>query len=228
MRNLEFKARLADSAAALKRARELGCDLYGDLRQTDTYFRVPSGRLKLRETADVGDLKPFRFTLPGTVPSIPLRMTSLAAEPEMSIVVWVLSDQRYEAKNWMNAEVDPADIRMVAGTSPMKTNWTRLVAQAVDVAGGQAWVTEFAGSTDVFIDPIETQIASGTFATAEDEQAARALLLQDRDLQRREQRGGEDRQVAVDAEQAQQVLDVHGGEGVRPGRAGAGRAGGVS
>lgn len=51
MRNLEFKARLDDPKAAMARARELGADLYGDLRQTDTYFQVPDGRLKLRETA---------------------------------------------------------------------------------------------------------------------------------------------------------------------------------
>jgi predicted adenylyl cyclase CyaB len=51
VRNLEFKTRLDDSMAALARARELGAELWGDLRQTDTYFNVPSGRLKLRETA---------------------------------------------------------------------------------------------------------------------------------------------------------------------------------
>ena len=51
MRNLEFKARLDGPQAALARARALGADLYGDLRQTDTYFNAPSGRLKLRETA---------------------------------------------------------------------------------------------------------------------------------------------------------------------------------
>ncbi len=51
MRNFEFKARLDDPKAAMTRARELGADLYGDLRQTDTYFKVPEGRLKLRETA---------------------------------------------------------------------------------------------------------------------------------------------------------------------------------
>jgi predicted adenylyl cyclase CyaB len=51
MRNLEFKARLDDPKRAMARARQLGADLYGDLRQTDTYFDTPRGRLKLRETA---------------------------------------------------------------------------------------------------------------------------------------------------------------------------------
>jgi predicted adenylyl cyclase CyaB len=51
VRNLEFKTRLEDPKAALARARELGAELWGDLRQTDTYFNVASGRLKLRETA---------------------------------------------------------------------------------------------------------------------------------------------------------------------------------
>jgi predicted adenylyl cyclase CyaB len=51
MRNHEFKARLDDPKAMLTRGRELGADLWGDLRQVDTYFSVPQGRLKLRETA---------------------------------------------------------------------------------------------------------------------------------------------------------------------------------
>jgi len=51
VRNLEFKTRLDDPKVALVRARALGAELWGDLRQTDTYFNVPSGRLKLRETA---------------------------------------------------------------------------------------------------------------------------------------------------------------------------------
>ena len=51
MRNLEFKARVADPQALLALARGLGAELWGDLRQTDTYFKAASGRLKLRETA---------------------------------------------------------------------------------------------------------------------------------------------------------------------------------
>jgi predicted adenylyl cyclase CyaB len=51
VRNLEYKARIEDPKPFIAGARELGFDLWGDLRQTDTYFRVAGGRLKLRETA---------------------------------------------------------------------------------------------------------------------------------------------------------------------------------
>lgn len=132
--------------------------------------------LKLLDTADVNDLKPFRFTLPGNSPSIPLRMTSLAAEPEMSIVVFLLGDQRYEAKNWENVTIDDADLKFDAYTYPLKTNWAALVAQGVDEAGGQGWVTEFAGSTDNYISLLQNQIDAGNFQTDEDEEAAVALL----------------------------------------------------
>ena len=51
MRNLEYKARIDDPRPFQAKARELGADLWGDLRQTDTYVIVPNGRLKLRVTA---------------------------------------------------------------------------------------------------------------------------------------------------------------------------------
>jgi predicted adenylyl cyclase CyaB len=51
VRNFEFKARLTDPSAVLARARSIGAELWGDLRQTDTYFEVAEGNLKLRETA---------------------------------------------------------------------------------------------------------------------------------------------------------------------------------
>jgi predicted adenylyl cyclase CyaB len=51
VRNLEFKARLSDPNAMLAKARSIGAELWGDLRQTDTYFNVPKGRLKLRDVA---------------------------------------------------------------------------------------------------------------------------------------------------------------------------------
>jgi predicted adenylyl cyclase CyaB len=48
-RNLELKARYADHAAAEGALQNLGAKREWSLRQVDTYFVVPHGRLKLRE-----------------------------------------------------------------------------------------------------------------------------------------------------------------------------------
>lgn len=49
MRNIELKARLVDAVGAADLCQRLGAQYRGDIHQTDTYFNVPSGRLKLRE-----------------------------------------------------------------------------------------------------------------------------------------------------------------------------------
>ena len=49
-RNLERKARCADLSAAAAVVERLGARRDGVLEQTDVYFRVPHGRLKLRTT----------------------------------------------------------------------------------------------------------------------------------------------------------------------------------
>jgi hypothetical protein len=135
--------------------------------------------LKLVDTASVSDLRPFRFTLPGTAPSIPLRMTALAAEPEMSIVTFVLADTRFESKNWPNLDVSDDRIRynpFAYYASSVSTNWASLVAQSVDAAGGQGWVTEFAGPSASYAEQVRAQVQNGNFGTEDDAAAAAELL----------------------------------------------------
>lgn len=50
MHNVEFKAELRDARLAQAIARGLGATWVTTLEQTDTYYRVPAGRLKKRET----------------------------------------------------------------------------------------------------------------------------------------------------------------------------------
>jgi len=47
--NLELKARILENSQTRQRAEECGAEFHGILSQTDTYFHVSSGRLKLRE-----------------------------------------------------------------------------------------------------------------------------------------------------------------------------------
>lgn len=55
MKNIEFKAHLANRAAAAKALEEFGGCKVRDHIETDTYFRSPHGRLKYRESSVRGD-----------------------------------------------------------------------------------------------------------------------------------------------------------------------------
>jgi len=55
-RNIELKARDPDPERSLQVALEVGALDEGWLQQTDTYFRAPQGRLKLREEGPVAQL----------------------------------------------------------------------------------------------------------------------------------------------------------------------------
>ena len=52
MRNIEIKARVADLAPLRERIMALGAAASESLQQTDTFFHVPRGRMKLREFGD--------------------------------------------------------------------------------------------------------------------------------------------------------------------------------
>jgi adenylate cyclase class IV len=55
MHNVEFKAELRDLPLAQAICRRLGATHAGQMRQLDTYYRVPSGRLKRRETTHAAE-----------------------------------------------------------------------------------------------------------------------------------------------------------------------------
>jgi hypothetical protein len=127
--------------------------------------------LKLQRDKDTSDIQPFRFDLPGNSPSIPLRMTALAAEPEMSILVFVFADQRWNGANWPEVTIDDTRIAWSYQSYPIKTNWAALVARGIDEAGGRGWVTELAGSSA----QLKAAIGSSMFRTPEDTAAGTML-----------------------------------------------------
>ena len=57
---VELKARVENIDSFRKRLSELKAERIGSFHQTDTYFEVPKGRLKLRQME--GATKPERFT----------------------------------------------------------------------------------------------------------------------------------------------------------------------
>lgn len=137
----------------------LTADSVGDLRDwlDENAYQVPEGvdeklrpyvdagsaflALKLLPGTDAGDIQPIRLRYPGDVISIPILPTGVAAEPDMGILVHVLADQRAVPLNYLHTIINDAAIDWFG----FGLNYSDVVAAAVDEAGGQAFVTDYAG-----------------------------------------------------------------------------------
>jgi len=64
MKNIELKVKVGDRAAMARLIRKLGAEKKGILRQTDTYFDAPNGRLKLREEQSRNDADLIFYSRP--------------------------------------------------------------------------------------------------------------------------------------------------------------------
>lgn len=129
--------------------------------------------LRLHPNSGTGDIAPFKLRLPPSPPSIPIRLTSIAAEPEMGFLVFVFADTRYGPTDyWSELEIDPATLRWQSYSWPNETDWLRRVSVEADALGGRAWVTEMAGPTA----PIRAQLMTTPVSTPEQEEARDALL----------------------------------------------------
>jgi hypothetical protein len=98
--------------------------------------------LKLQQDRAAGDLQPITLRYAATKPGIPLRLTGIAATPNMDIFVWVLGDDRAIPENYRHATINEAQVDWLNGGY----NYKQVVTRAVDEAGGQAFVTDYAGS----------------------------------------------------------------------------------
>ncbi len=109
--------------------------------------------LKLQQSKQVGDLRPIILRFPGVRPCIPIKLTAIAARPDMPIIAYVLSNKRAIPVNYRHVLINPTRINWLTGGS----NYSQVATAAVDEAGGHAFLTEFAGAA--------APVASGFEAT---------------------------------------------------------------
>ena len=104
--------------------------------------------LKLLNGVGVRSIQPIVLTFRGTEPCVPLRLTAIAANPDMPVLVWVLSDKRVAPRGFYEIQIDEARIDWWGGGS----NYfgpTGLVGQAANEAGGNAFIAEYAGPSAI-------------------------------------------------------------------------------
>ena len=123
---------------------------------------------RLRADADVNDMAPIQFHCPQPNPEIPLRLTAVAAEPDMGFTVFVVGPARYElAPGYENVALPVDELQTSFGV----TNYFALVSKKLDEAGGRGFVTE--GAFDA---ATANNLVQSTFLGTEGEESARASL----------------------------------------------------
>ena len=104
--------------------------------------------LRLAKDNDVGDLAPLALTYAGTAASIPIQLTSIAATEDMRVRAYVLGDTRAVPDSYLHVQVNHLAIDWFRNGS----NWEDAITIAANEAGGQAFATDYSGTTDLFDD----------------------------------------------------------------------------
>jgi hypothetical protein len=97
--------------------------------------------LRLTKGSDSGSIRPIRLTYAAAAPMIPIKLTAVAANRDMGVMTWALSSARAVPFNYNALELNEARINWFNAAS----TYNQVVTEAADAAGGQGFVTEFAG-----------------------------------------------------------------------------------
>jgi hypothetical protein len=130
----------------------------------DPYIRAGAYflALKLRSGQSSGDLQPVVLRYPSALPMVPIVLTSVAADPNMPILVWVLGDSRAIPRNYFHTRLNDAALDWLNAGA----NYLEVVKRAVDDAErGQSFVTEYAGSSEPMIGVLDYE---GRFGDLDD------------------------------------------------------------
>ena len=100
---------------------------------------------KLSHNEGVEDIHPIVLRYQGMEPCVPLRLTRIAAKEDMDIRAIFLGEHRVMSTNYREVQLNRTRLDWVQ----VGANYPELVSMAVDEAGGRAWVTEYAGPTNV-------------------------------------------------------------------------------
>jgi len=99
-----------------------------------------AGQETLRRIADL--------LLAADKPAIPIRLTAVATQPDLGVLVWVLGEHRAIPQNYLHVQINEARIDWFNGGF----NYNEVVSEAADEADGQAFATDYAGSSKIMGD----------------------------------------------------------------------------
>ena len=102
--------------------------------------------LKLSQGQGVGDIQPLVMNYLTEEVMIPIRLTAVAAADDMGVLVWLLGEGRAVPTNYPHVTVNYSQVDWFNGSQNAYLSYQQLVADAMDEAGGQGFVTDYAGT----------------------------------------------------------------------------------
>jgi MYXO-CTERM domain-containing protein len=114
---------------------------------------------RLTKSAMVGSIRPVVLTYNGDKPSIPIRPTAVAAQDDMGVLVYVISEAQAVPQNYRSLVINEAAINWFNPTG----TYPQVVSLAADQAGGQGFVTEMAGPSTALSNMVYTSSDAATW-----------------------------------------------------------------
>ena len=105
----------------------------------DVYIGMKFVALKLRDGRSASDITPVKLTYQSEQPTIPIRMTAVAAQPFMGILVFVRADRHFLPENF---DLTKPVLSEISFDENGRTNYFDWVARKADEAEGQLFVLE--------------------------------------------------------------------------------------
>ena len=103
--------------------------------------------VKLRSGESSGSIQPLILQYPSEKPMIPIRLTAVAAQDDMGVLVWVVNDARAIPENYEHVTPNYTKLDWYSGSFNAYASYQSLITEAMDEAGeGQGFATDYAGS----------------------------------------------------------------------------------
>lgn len=76
---------------------------------------------------------------------VPIRLTAVAAQPDMGVIVWLLGPARAVPLNYLHVLPNYTKLNWYFGTFAAYASYQALITDAMNEAGGQGFATDYAG-----------------------------------------------------------------------------------
>lgn len=101
---------------------------------------------KLVPGAGVQSIKPLRMKYRAANPTVPLILTAVAAQPNLTVTSFIYSDTPYRPLGHPVVTIDP---KRLATDTLGRTNYPQVLSRMIDEAGGDAFVYEYRGNAQL-------------------------------------------------------------------------------